>query len=219
MKYEEILNKFVEVNVYPSKYTIEEVINMSANTFRRNGFVMSELQKDYKTKTAIKNSCKLCGCEISKHRMFCSRLCACKHNAKPKNIKYCLNCNSELLNNDKYCSHDCRVEYTYKEYIYKWLSGEVVEYNTRVVPSPIRKYLFIKHDSKCSRCGWGEINPITGNTPLEVEHIDGDSTNNKEENLTLLCPNCHSLTPTYKALNKGNGRHSRRERYRDGKSY
>lgn len=41
--------------------------------------------------------------------------------------------------------------------------------------------------------------------PLEVEHIDGDSTNNKEYNLTLLCPNCHSLTKTYRGLNKGNG--------------
>lgn len=38
-------------------------------------------------------------------------------------------------------------------------------------------------------------------------------------NLILLCPNCHSLTPTYKALNKGNGRHNRMKRYNDGKSY
>ena len=29
---------------------------------------------------------------------------------------------------------------------------------------------------------------------------------NKEENLTLLCPNCHSLTPTYRGANKGNGK-------------
>ena len=34
----------------------------------------------------------------------------------------------------------------------------------------------------------------------------GNFENNSETNLTLLCPNCHSLTPTYKGANKGNGR-------------
>ena len=32
-----------------------------------------------------------------------------------------------------------------------------------------------------------------------LPHIDG---NNEESNLQLLCPNCHSLTPTFGALNK-----------------
>jgi predicted HNH restriction endonuclease len=52
-----------------------------------------------------------------------------------------------------------------------------------------------------------------------MEHIDGNSSNNKVTNLCLLCPNCHSQTPTYKNKNKGNGRHYRRIRYKDGKSY
>jgi 5-methylcytosine-specific restriction endonuclease McrA len=34
--------------------------------------------------------------------------------------------------------------------------------------------------------------------------------NHNEKNLNLLCPNCHSLTPTYGSLNKGNGRLKRR---------
>lgn len=68
-------------------------------------------------------------------------------------------------------------------------------------------------------CGWCEVNPISGKVPIELEHIDGDSNNNSLENLKLLCPNHHSLTPTYKYLNKGKGRHSRRERYNKGKSY
>lgn len=36
--------------------------------------------------------------------------------------------------------------------------------------------------------------PIT----LEVHHIDGDRTNNNEENLQLLCPNCHSYTDNWR---------------------
>jgi hypothetical protein len=39
--------------------------------------------------------------------------------------------------------------------------------------------------------------------PLELDHIDGDRTNNLLENLRLLCPNCHALTPTYRGRNIG----------------
>ncbi|QJR11149.1 hypothetical protein DSM104443_02221 [Usitatibacter rugosus] len=36
---------------------------------------------------------------------------------------------------------------------------------------------------------------------LELDHIDGDHSNNALTNLRLLCPNCHAQTPTYKARN------------------
>ena len=75
----------------------------------------------------------------------------------------------------------------------------------------IHRYLMEKFNAKCSRCGWGEVNPYTGNIPLEIEHIDGNYLNNKEENLDLLCPNCHSLTETYKGANRGKGRKDRKK--------
>jgi hypothetical protein len=53
----------------------------------------------------------------------------------------------------------------------------------------------------CSHCS-GEIwlgNPM----PLVLDHIDGNSDNNSIENLRLLCPNCHFLTPTFAGKNKG----------------
>ena len=53
-------------------------------------------------------------------------------------------------------------------------------------------------------------NPVTNNVPIQLDHIDGNSDNNSLDNLKLLCPNCHSLTPTFGALNKGNGRELRR---------
>ena len=67
----------------------------------------------------------------------------------------------------------------------------------------LRRYLKEKF-SQCSSCGISEWNnrPIT----LEIEHIDGNWSNNKEDNLTLICPNCHSQTDTYRAKNKGKGR-------------
>lgn len=39
--------------------------------------------------------------------------------------------------------------------------------------------------------------------PLELDHVDGDRTNNRLENLRLLCPNCHAQTGTYRGRNIG----------------
>ena len=37
---------------------------------------------------------------------------------------------------------------------------------------------------------------------LELDHIDGNSSNHSLENLRLLCPNCHSQTDTFRSKNK-----------------
>ena len=55
-------------------------------------------------------------------------------------------------------------------------------------------------DRRCYRCGLTEWQgqPI----PLELEHTNGNRLDNRIENLSLLCPNCHALTSTYRGRNK-----------------
>lgn len=55
---------------------------------------------------------------------------------------------------------------------------------------------------KCSNCGC-DGHWQNGIISLELDHIDGDNTNNLIENLRYLCPNCHALTETYRGKNKG----------------
>jgi 5-methylcytosine-specific restriction endonuclease McrA len=55
-------------------------------------------------------------------------------------------------------------------------------------------------ENKCSICG---IDSWT-NKPLnmELDHINGDRTDHKLDNLRILCPNCHSQTETYRSKNR-----------------
>lgn len=48
---------------------------------------------------------------------------------------------------------------------------------------------------KCLICGINEWKGQKLN--LEIDHIDGNSTDNRIENLRFLCPNCHSQTNTF----------------------
>lgn len=124
----------------------------------------------------------------------------------------CLNCGNDCSN--KYCSNHCQAEYQYKIYIDRWLNGlETGLRGKYQISQHIVRYLYEKHQGKCSRCGWNTINPYTQHCPLEVEHIDGNYLNNSPDNLDLICPNCHSLTATYKGANRGNGRQDRRTPY------
>ena len=84
--------------------------------------------------------------------------------------------------------------------------------NTRV-----RRYLIEQAEHRCQSptCdvpgGFRTVHPTTGRVPVEIEHINGDSTDHRPENLIVLCPNCHALTPTYRALNKNSKRSWRRK--------
>lgn len=129
-----------------------------------------------------------------------------------KNKFVCSICGKEFesyKNDRKFCSNKCLQEYYYRVRTEAWLNGK--ECNSEKLPEFIRRFLHEKHDSKCQICGWGKENPHTHKIPLQVHHIDGDCTNNKEENLQLLCPNCHSLTETFGSNNKDSKRYKLKE--------
>lgn len=120
----------------------------------------------------------------------------------------CIYCGKPIKRHSYYfCSFNCQHTFNYLLFINRWQLGlEEGIVGKGATNKQIRRYFLDKHGNKCSKCGWGEKNEHTGKVPLELHHIDGNFMNNKENNLALLCPNCHSLTGTYKSLNKNSTR-------------
>lgn len=129
--------------------------------------------------------------------------------------RFCVTCGKPINNGRRqHCSSECKIKRSYEEWISLWHDGKI-KHNPEQVSPFLRKYLFAKNNGSCQECGWNEVNSITGKCPLTVHHVDGNSANNVEGNLQLLCPNCHSLKPNYGSLNKGSGRLKRKLKLRE----
>lgn len=83
------------------------------------------------------------------------------------------------------------------------LDSILVKNSTYMSTARLKKRLINKgiFDPRCMSCqqeAW-----LSQPIPLELHHVNGDRMAHRLENLQLLCPNCHALTPTYRARNKG----------------
>ena len=88
----------------------------------------------------------------------------------------------------KFCSNKCQAGFRYRQFLSNWKNRKTsgnIGIKCRNISTYLRRYLLEKYNARCSVCGWNKKNPVTGNVPLEVDHIDGNAENNSEKNLRL----------------------------------
>lgn len=171
---------------------------------------------DCKCFTCDKNFSKKISEVRKTQRDFCSKSCAAQTNNKiyPKrqreiqNQKYdkCIFCNKPSRYPNKYCDNCHKQGGKSLFTIRDWLAGDNPGGSKYSISDTIRNYLLQEANNKCSKCGWGEINPFSGKIALEINHIDGNGSNHHPSNVEVICANCHSLTSNYRGLNRGKGR-------------
>jgi Zn finger protein HypA/HybF involved in hydrogenase expression len=69
----------------------------------------------------------------------------------------------------------------------------------------LRFRILYEQENKCNHCGLDKW--LGKDIILELEHKDGNNKNNDRSNLEMICPNCHSLTQTWRGRNKRERRH------------
>lgn len=67
-----------------------------------------------------------------------------------------------------------------------------------------KEYLKLECNNTCQSCNNNEW--MGEKIPLEIDHIDGNNSNNLKNNLKVLCANCHGLTENWRGRNKTNKR-------------
>lgn len=152
-------------------------------------------------------------------RDFCGRSCAAQHNNKhkvsrAKKLPQCACGQAVGSRHNKWCDSCIAAGRAGRTKV--WCLEDAKQDKSR------RAYLLRTRPHQCQYPGCGITEWLGAPTPLEMDHVDGDSDNNTEENLRLVCPNCHALTPTHKGKNRGNGRTRQRiknQRYADGLTY
>jgi hypothetical protein len=212
-KEEELAISLLKENIPYSE--ISKVLNRTSGSIRLK---LQKLGYGFVKEKYIKRICLNCKCEFDitklNEKIFCSQSCAATFNNKLRNKKHtCLNCKKGIDSWKTYCTKQC-VNNHKQKVLFERIENSEIGFSEK----QLKRYLISKFGEKCMECDWSRIHPITGKVPVQLEHIDGNSENNTLENLKILCPNCHSLTPTFGSLNKGNGREQRRLKRQTAKS-
>lgn len=131
-----------------------------------------------------------------------------RHGNGPKKAT-CLFCKkifSHLKNSlGMYCSSSCSAKHKSNQRKEEWYQG-----NTNgLCRAVIRKYLKEDRGNVCEIDGCGLSSWMGKDIVLIVDHKNGNSGDDRPENVRLICPNCNSQTDTFSGRNKGKGRKSR----------
>lgn len=128
-------------------------------------------------------------------------------------IIICKNCDKIISpstwDKQQFCDKTCAGEYKSRKIYEAYLQNPESYCRASYTPVAFKKFILKEQNNKCAICG---LDNFWNNKTLIfiLDHINGDASNNRRENLRMICPNCDSQLDTYKSKNKNS---ARKERY------
>lgn len=106
-----------------------------------------------------------------------------------------------MKNRNTFCNTECKLLHTRKQ-----KSAEIIKTNGigNFSIRTLKNFIIQTMGHKCSICGCEEW--LEKPVPLVLDHINGRASDNRLENLRLVCGNCDMQLPTYKSKNKNSDR-------------
>lgn len=155
----------------------------------------------------IKHICHLCGGEAH-HQLKNGKWCCCESTSKcpavrKKNSK---GLKKAYKSGKRKCVFDDEARAKSLETRKKQAIKEAFTNGSSICNAALKKYMLedLHIPNKCAICS---ISQWQGkDLVLELDHIDGNSSNNDISNLRLLCPNCHSQTDTFRGRSINTGK-------------
>lgn len=140
--------------------------------------------------------CPKCNTSHEKSGKFCSRSCA---NSRSWTVE--INAARSAKLSGKPCTRVIADMDKWRENIKQaWLDKYNATPYEELGMENRRRRVFEEQNYCCNKCGINEWQGVK--LSLELEHKDGNNMNDVRENLEGLCPNCHSITDTWRGRNK-----------------
>lgn len=156
-----------------------------------------------------KKCCVVCGKELGRNaKKYCT--IECKNNSLKERCykKVCECCGkgfSTIKKDAKFCSNGCHSKAEHEKAYKDFLENNEKYCRGNYTPKTFKGEFLNEQNGVCAICG---CKPEHNGKPLVfvLDHIDGDASNNKRENLRMVCPNCDSQLDTFKSKNKNSTR-------------
>ncbi len=152
-------------------------------------------------------TCPKCGEAHNKSGTFCSRRCAnSRVFSDAAKLKKSIATKRYLATDKATVDRHNRSKPDYTNRSAKHISNKQMRIEdpnipfSELKPGERRARVEYEQDGRCAICG---MTPLWNGKLLkfEMDHISGTRTDESRENLRLICPNCHSQTPTFKVGN------------------